>query len=370
MRVGLDARTLAAEQRSGVEHYVVNLVSALARLGEALEIIAYTDRPISDPALAAVASSPPFRARVMWAPRGWLQAALPWRLWRDGADLVHLPSTILPRLLPCPAVVTVHDLAWRRFPETYPPDDLAMQAVALASAARAARVIAVSNTTAGDLEEAGIPREKISVTLLGVSPRFSPEGPGLAPDAFPGAERLRQGYLLYVGRLQARKNLLRVVDAYHRVREALAAPPLVLVGGRSEYGEEVARRAQELEMAGHVLLPGHLGDDLLPCLYRSATACVYLPLYEGFGMPVLEAMACGVPVLTSSGSATAEVAGEAALLADPQSPAEIASGLSRLLSDEALRQNLARRGLARSRQFTWEQTARETIRVYKGVLRQ
>jgi len=395
VRIGLDARTLAAEQRSGVEQYVINLVRALAGLGDAPETIAYTDRPVSDSGLAAIVSSPPFRTSVLRARRGWLQIALPWRLWRDGADLVHLPSTILPRLLPCPAVVTVHDLAWKRFPETYDPADLRMQEVALRCAARAAHIISGSETTARDLEQAGLPRDRITVIPLGVSPVFSPAGPRLSGDAFPwlrqcpfktpracpersrrvlqgprGAAEAMGGYLLYTGRLRPRKNLSRLIEAYRQVRDQVAAPPLVLSGGLTAHAGELQAQAGRLGLAEHVIFAGYVPDDLLPALYRGATAFVYPSLYEGFALPVLEAMASGVPVVTSSNSATAEVAGEAALLVHPESTAEIASGLVRLLSDQALREDLARRGLARSSRFTWERTARETTGVYRGILRQ
>jgi len=375
VRVGLDARTLAAEQRSGVEHYVVNLVRAMAARTDAPEIIAYTDRPISDPGLAATVSRPPFSTRVIRAPRGWLQAALPWQLRRDRVQLAHFPSTVLPRLLPCPAVVTVHDLAWRRFPETYGKADLAMQERALTSALRAAHVLAVSETTARDLEVAGIPREQVTVTPLGVSPAFSPDGPRLAADAFPGAERLMSGYLLYGEGLRPRKNLLRLLEAYRALRVGqelsscpTAAPPLVLAGAITAHARELQARARELGVAEQVMFPGYIAEDLLPVLCRSATAFVYPSLYEGFGLPVLEAMASGVPVVTSSTSATAEVADDAALLVDPQNTGEIASALARLLSDEGLRRDLAQRGLARSRQFTWERTAGGTIDVYGRVL--
>ncbi len=367
MRVGLDARTLAATQRSGVEQYVVSLVRALAQLSETPEMVAYTDRPIPDPELARLAATEPFRTHLLRARWGWLRLALPWQLRRDRVDLAHFPSTILPPLLPCPAVVTVHDLAWRRYPEAYPPDDLAMQEVALLSAARAARVITVSETTARDLEEAGVPGERITVTPLGVSARFTPEGPGLAPDAFPEAARLQEGYLLYVGRLQARKNLLRVVEAYAQVRAAFPAPPLVLAGGKSAYGEEVARRAQELGVGEHVLLPGHIGEDLLPSLYRSATLSLYLPLYEGFGMPVLEAMASGAPVVTANVGGTEEVASNAAMVVNPERVEEIAEAVLLLLQDEGVRASFRERGLVRARHFTWERTARETLLVYRGV---
>jgi glycosyltransferase involved in cell wall biosynthesis len=367
VRVGLDARTLAATERTGVEQYVVNLVRAFAGIQGAPEIIAYTDRPLSDPELARLAASDPFRTEVVRAPFGWLRLALPWRMRRDRVQVAHFPSTILPGLLPCPAVVTVHDLAWLRFPEAYAPDDLRMQGVAMRSAAAAARVIAVSNATARDLAEAGVPAEKISVIPLGVSSRFSVDGPGLRPEAFPGAERLQQGYLLYVGRLQARKNLLRVVEAYRQVREEIAVPPLVLAGGGDGYATQLRRHAQELGVAEHVLLLGHVPDALLPALYRSATVFLYLSLYEGFGLPVLEAMASGTPVVTANVGGTAEVAGEAGMRVNPEKPEEIAEALRLLLEEASARASFRERGLAWARHFTWERTARETIGVYQNV---
>jgi len=367
VRIGLDARTLAAEERSGVERYVVNLVRALAQSADAPEIIAYTDRPVPDADLAALLARPPFSARVVRAPRGWLQVALPLHLRRDRVSLAHFPSTILPRLLPCPAVVTVHDLAWKRFPETYDPADLKMQEEALKSARRAAHVIAVSEATARDLREAGLDEKRITVIPLGVSARFSPDGPALNPNAFPGAERLADGYVLSTAALRPRKNLGKLIEAYRQVREQLAAPPLVLAGGMTEHGRELQARAGELGISEHVLFPGYISDDLLPALYRGATAFAYPSLYEGFGLPVLEAMASGVPVLTSNTSGTAEVGGDAALLVDPEDTAEIVSALARLIGDEGLRADLRARGLARAREFTWERTARETMSAYRRV---
>jgi glycosyltransferase involved in cell wall biosynthesis len=367
VRVGLDARTLTAPLRSGVEQYVVNLVRALAEIETAPEIIAYTNRAIPDPELARAASSGSLRTQPIRTPAGWLRAALPWRLYRDHVDVAHFPSTILPPLLPCPAVVTVHDLAWRRFPESYPADDLGMQMVALTSARRAARVIAVSNTTARDLEDAGVSGATIEVVPLGVAAEFTAQGPGPAPDAFPGAERLQQGYLLSVSRLQARKNLRRVVEAYRRVRETQEAPPLVLAGGNTEYGRGLARYAEELGVAEHVLFPGQVPEATLPALYRGATAFLYLSLYEGFGLPVLEAMACGTPVVTSNVGGTAEVASDAALVVNPERVEEIAEAVLLLLQGAEVRASFRERGLVRARHFTWERTARETIGVYQHV---
>jgi glycosyltransferase involved in cell wall biosynthesis len=369
VRVGLDARTLAAERHSGVEQYIIHLVRGLAELPDAPEIVCYTDRPIPDPDLARVANSGSIRTTVLRARRGWLRAALPWRLWRDGVDLVHLPSTILPPLLPCPAVVTFYDLAWRRFPETYDPGDLRMQSVALKSALRATHVISDSHATGRDLQEAGLAPEKITVIPLGVSTSFSADGSRLSADAFPEAARLADGYVLCIpGGLRARKNLRRLIDAYRRVRETAPAPPLVIVGGLTPHGEELIAHARTLDLDRDVIFPGYLPDELLPVLYRSATLFVYPSLYEGFGLPILEAMASGVPVVTSNTSAMAEVGGEAAVLVNPEDTEALASAIGGLLADEGARRDLVQRGLDRSRSFAWERTVRETADLYRSLI--
>ena len=369
MRVGLDARALASESPTGVERYVISLVRGLAELDDAPQIVAYLDRPIPDRDLERVANSGSLRTKLIRARRGWLRAALPWHLWRDRVEVVHLPSTILPPLLPCPAVVTVHDLAWTRYPETYPPDDLRMQRTAVPRAVRrAAHVITCSHSTARDVAQVlGVPAQRMTAIPLAAAPEFSPDGPGLAADAFPAAHRLSRGYVLYSGRLEPRKNLMRLLDAYRKAREATSVPPLVLVGGRTEHADELAARAREIGLAEKVLFLGYVPASILPALYRSATICVYPSLYEGFGYPVAEAMGSGTPVITSNVSSMPEVAGDAALLVDPASVDELASALVRLLTDEALRQGLRARGLARSREFSWQRVARDTAAVYRQV---
>jgi len=380
VRVGLDARALTSEVRSGVEHYVANLVRALSLLKDAPEIIAYTDRRITDPETARAASSGSISTRVIRARYGWLRVALPWRLWRERVDLVHLPSTVIPPFLPCPAVVTVHDLAWARYPETYELRDLRMQFYAVSGAAvRAAHIITVSESTAHDLQSPqrafrarrpSIPEvaaSKISVTPLGVTSEFSPEGPAPARNAFPEGRILEKGYVLYAGALQPRKNLLRLLAAYAKVRSEMTAPPLVLAGSPSAHGEQLKDAARKLGLERSVVFPGYVPGDQLPALYRGATVFVYPSLYEGFGLPVLEAMACGVPVVTSDVSSMPEVADDAALLVDPESVDRLAWAISVLLLDRDLRSTLIRRGLARSRQFTWEQTARLTVDVYQRL---
>jgi len=379
VRVALDARALTADVKSGVEYYVTNLILALSGLSNAPEMIAYVDRPIEDPEIATALSSGPVTVRVIRSRHGWLRAALPWRLWRDKVDLVHLPSTILPPILPCPAVVTVHDLAWMRYPETYDRADLAMQGRAILSAFRAAHIITVSESTARDLRgPLRLPdrrpltapahlADRITAIPLGVSPRFSPDGPRLSPASFPGAGLLEGGYILYTANLQPRKNLLRLLAAYAKLLSQEPAPPLVLAGALSPHADELKAAAVRLGIERHVLFPGYVPDDQLPALYRSATVFVYPSLYEGAGLPILEAMASGVPVVTSSVSAMPEVADDAAILVDPESIDRLAWAISLLLTDADLRATMIRRGLARSREFTWEETARRTAAIYRLV---
>ncbi len=379
MRVGFDARSLVSPIRSGVEHYVTNLLRALARppvipfsgtdreKGGEVQIIAYTDRiPPETDITALQAADSPVRLRAIMARRGWLRAALPYRLWRDGANFVHLPNTIVPPILPCPAVVTVHDLAWARYPETYDPANLRMQTqVVPRSIRRAVHVIAVSHATASDLVELlGIPSAKISVTPLGVSPIFRPDGPTLPADTFPRAERVRDGCILHTGGLHPRKNVTRLLEAYAIVRREMPCPPLVIAGTTSRNS---ILEIRDSAIESDVIFPGQLDEPTLAAVYRSAVVVVYPSLYEGFGLPILEAMASGAPVITSNRSSMKEVAGDAAILIDPEDVEELALALKRVLSDDILRCELREKGLARSREFTWERTAKETVAVYRRL---
>ena len=372
MRLGLDARALASPVRSGVEHYVINLTRALAALPDTPDIIAYVDRPISDPELAAL-SSERLNVSLVQSRRGWLRAALPWRLWRDGVDLVHLPSTILPPLLPCPAIVTVHDLAWARFPETYDRADLRMQTRAVPrSLDRASHIIAVSRSTARDVSDTlDIPANKITAIPLGVSPGFSPDGPALSPDAFPGAERLADGYILHLatGGPHPRKNVAGLLHAYARLRADTPAPPLVIAGDvASERGQELLKRAAELGLGEDVIFPGQVPETVLPALYRSATFLAYPSLYEGFGLPPLEAMACGVPVVVTDTSSLPEVVGDAGVIVEPSSVQALAGALIDLVRQPERAADLAARGRERARTFTWQRAAEGLDEVFREAL--
>jgi len=372
VRIGFDARALASPIRSGVEQYVINLVRAFGELPSPPEIVAYLDRPLTASEQVALGAWPPVRIEVLESRRGWLRVALPWRLWRDRADVVHLPSTIVPPLLPCPAVVTVHDLAWARFPDTYSRADLRMQTeVVPKSVRRAAHVIAVSESTARDVQQVlHVDAAKVTAIPLGVSPDYSPDGPRLAGDEFSGADRPSGGYILHAGGMHPRKNLVKLLEAYALLRREMDAPPLVIASSTDTlWGRATVEEAQARHLGDAVVFSGQLEERLLSRLYRSALLTVYPSLYEGFGLPILEAMASGVPVITSNRSSMAEVAGDAALLIDPEDAGEIAAAMGQLLHDEGRRAELVRRGRERIRAFTWERTARETVAVYERVAR-
>ncbi|MGC8875397.1 MAG: glycosyltransferase family 4 protein, partial [Chloroflexia bacterium] len=227
----------------------------------------------------------------------------------------------------------------------------------------ATRVIAVSQATRDDLirHYRTVP-DRVHVVHHGVSPRFRPtQDPGVR-----ARYGLPERYFLYLGTLQPRKNLERLLAAYARL--PAGAPAFVLAGGRGWYFERIARAVAAHNLGERVLFPGYIADADLPAVLSGAVAFVYPSLYEGFGMPLLEAMACGTPVIASRSSSLPEVVGDAGLLVDPLSVEALQEALQRILEDEPLREALRARGLERARLFTWERCAHETLGVLEKAL--
>lgn len=301
------------------------------------------------------------------------QARLPGQVRRLAGDLLHSLQFVAPLRLGCPSVVTVHDLAWQLFPRTVEqPRRSYYQLFVGPTLGRAAAVVANSEATAADVRRlhpatAG----KVTVTPFGLAAwaRDAARSEGGTPA--PG--RPGRPCFLFVGTLEPRKNLEGVLRAYELFlegagRPAEACPSLLFVGARGWGDSRLRPTMQRLQAAGHLEVRDYCDPNQLWDLYRSAHGLLFPSLHEGFGFPILEAMAAGLPVLTADRGAMAEVAGEAALLVDPADPVDMAGGMARMAWDPTLRASLVAAGCARARQWTWERTATETCAVYARVL--
>lgn len=370
MRIGIDISRMATMARTGTEHYASEVVAAIARHDPVNAYTLYCNQlPARLPPLGANMT-----VRCIPMPRLWTHVRLSSEVLRHPPDVLFIPAHVLPLGAPLVrrmrTVVTVHDLGYLRYPEAHTTAQrLYLRLSTVWSARAASHLIAVSAATRSDLVRlAGISPDRITVVHHGVAERFR------QPVADPARARAIVGgdepYFLYVGTVQPRKNLVRVIEAFADASRRLAgagiAPVLVIAGKRGWLSEGIARRAAELGIAGRVRFAGYVADDDLPTLYREALAFVFPSLYEGFGMPVLEAMACGTPVLTSNSSSLPEVAGNAALVVDPLDTGAITEGMVCLACDAALRQELRQRGYQRAAQFTWDRCAEETLRVLYG----
>jgi glycosyltransferase involved in cell wall biosynthesis len=361
---------MVGERQTGNETYVVNLLRALLAQDGEVQVVPLTPRPAAlDGPLGPDAVRRAVRIRPTPA---WLRVPLgiPWAVYRHDLALVHVTYVAPPRC-PAPTVVTVHDLSFAALPDTFSLRDRLILSLGVPrSARRAARVIAVSEFTRRDLvRRYGVPEDRIRVTHEAADPRFRPiENPdGLA------AARRRHGlegpYLLSVGNLQPRKNLGVLLEAFRAVRHEGRLPHrLVVVGQPGRGGGAVRAAACRFGLERDIVFTGYVPGDELAALYAGAALFAYPALYEGFGLPPLEAMACGAPVLASNTGALPEVLGDAAWLLDPRDPRAWAEAIRRVLTEPILAARWRAAGLARAARFTWERTARDTVAVYREAL--
>lgn len=359
-RVGVNARALAKPDPAGVSRYTHNLLDALAGLdGPDVEYLLFGVESVPESlasheaiASAGVPAPSPSGLRA----HRWEQLTLPRALRRREVDVFHTPAGQPPLLADVPLVTTVHDLSPVAHPEWFSLPYAALYRVLTPLAVRASdRLVAVSAFTRDELADRYGVGEKTVAVHNGVTP---PD----ASDATPVPDLSAGEFLLFVGAANPRKNLATVLDAYRRYRERVADPAaLALVGPeRSAFGD----RDHDLADGVHAL--GYVADEELAWLYHEAAALVYPSLYEGFGLPILEAMSVGTPAVTSDRGAMAEVAGDAACLADPNDPADLAAAFERCLADGDA---LAARGRERAASFTWTRAAELTRDVYLEVAR-
>jgi glycosyltransferase involved in cell wall biosynthesis len=344
--VVLDADVLG-RRRTGDETYVSALLSELPKLADDVRFAAVTRRPELVPdgvePIELPARSQPLRMAL----------TLPRLLRRLHPALTHFQHVVAPGS-PSLAVVTIHDLSFERDPRLMSARDrFYFRAMVPRSVRRADRVLAVSERTKRDLiEHYGVEERKVVVIPNGVDAIFTPGGP-----TFPGTP-----YLLFVGALQPRKDPLTAIEALSLANGDLR---LVLVGPDKGSEQEARRAVDRLGLNGRVEFAGHVEKPELASLYRGARCLVFPSRYEGFGLPVIEAMASGTPVVAAAAGAVPEVAGDSAILVDPGDPVALAGGVERALAD---RERLVRAGLDRARMYTWGETARRTLAVYRELL--
>jgi glycosyltransferase involved in cell wall biosynthesis len=309
-------------------------------------------------------------APLMRIPRRlqWQQIELPQRARAEHANLLHVPGFDAPRIKPCPVVLTVHDLIGMIFPQNLPPVGRWYWSRWLpASICSADLIIVDSVATQRDVTTMlKIDEDRIHVVPLGVDKRFSLCGEDMI-QSLQTKHALPERFILYVGTLEPRKGIDTLIDAIAAL-PAKTSLPLVLAGKKGWYWDRIQSRLQANNMQHRVHLLGYVSDEDLPTLYSAASVFAFPSRYEGFGLPVLEAMACGTPVITTNVSSLPEVVGDAAIQVPPDQPDALAHALHHVLSDPTLAQTMKDAGLARARGFTWERTARETIAVYKKAL--
>jgi glycosyltransferase involved in cell wall biosynthesis len=369
LRIAIDARKL---RDYGIGTYVRNLIRHLARIDQTTDYVVLCreyDRQIvaefGENFRAVPEASPGYSIRE--------QITVPLDLRRERADLFHAPHYVLPALTPCKSVVTIHDCIHLRFPQ-YLPHKLgyayARSAMWL-SAHRSSRVLTVSEASKRDiLDYVTVPPTKIDVIYNGIDELFSTSPP--EDDVARVRERyqLDHPFILYAGNIKPHKNLERTIEAFHLLRRSseFEQVKLVIIGDEIAKYAALRHAVHRHKLHKHVRFFGFVQHSTLAILYRLAAVFVFPSLYEGFGLPPLEAMASGTPVVTSNVSSLPEVVGDAALLVDPLQPEAIAEAMRRVLTDSTLRADMRSRGLARARQFSWERSIRRVREIYAEVL--
>jgi glycosyltransferase involved in cell wall biosynthesis len=370
MRIGIDAHAIGS-RTAGNETYIKNLIAALAEIdSENQYVLFFTSKNIASEWAGRFKN---FGVHLVRPHNRYLRipVSLPLAVMQAGVDLLHVQYTA-PPVCSKPVVTTIHDLSFEHLPEFYTPRERYLFHLAISfTARRAARILTVSEYSRQDLLTTyKLSPEKVVVTPDAIGSQFGPVGEAEKLNSIRKKYGIEKEYLLSVGTLQPRKNFVRLIKAYDALRSSddEFGHQLVIVGKKGWLYHDIFRVAQGSRYLEDIRFTGYVDDDDLPGLYSGAAAFVYPSIFEGFGLPVLEAMACGTPVVTSNSSSLPEVVGDAGLTVDPYDELALQKAIQRVVFDEALRKKLVRRGLAQAQKFSWQQTAEMTLKVYQDVL--
>lgn len=365
--IGVDASRTLPAHRTGTEQYSVALLKALMAMDTPHHWRLYAPGP---PPADLTPLPPQWEWRSLPFPRLWTHARLSWEMLRCPPDVLFVPAHVVPVCHPRRTVVTIHDLGYLHFPEAHRDASRRYLDWSTRWSVRAARrVIAVSRATRDDLvAKLQVPAEKIAVVPHGVGTAMRPTPPDNVAEM-----RSRLGiapsYVLALGTVQPRKNLQRLIRAFAGVVAAGLPHTLVVAGQMGWLAEPIYAEVAARGLVNRVLFTGYVADADLPALYTGADALAFVSRYEGFGMPALEAMACGTPVVAADTSSLPEVIGDAGLLVNPEDEIAIAAALTRILSDSDLHAEYRIRARKRAAAFSWERCARETLAVLEEVAR-
>jgi glycosyltransferase involved in cell wall biosynthesis len=374
VRIGIDC-TAALRQGGGIGRYTGGLVQALARLDRQNEYVLFVAGRPSGPLLELSSAHPNFHLKaaplsdrffnIIWQR---LRLPLPVEAFSGPLDIFHSPDFVLPPLRRARAILTVHDLSFMRVPQCADPALRAYLSQAVPrSISRADHVLADSQSTRRDLIELlAVPADKITVVPAGVGDNFRRVTDEERLAYVRRRYELTPRFILGLSTLEPRKNFVGLIRAFARLSASGYAGDLVIAGGRGWMYEPIFAEVEQQKLAGRVHFPGFVADADLPALYTLADLLAFPSFYEGFGLPVLEAMACGTPVICADNSSLPEVAGEAALMVGAGDTEALVEGMRRLLADEELRRQLVQRGLAQVKNFTWQEAARKLLAVYRA----
>jgi len=367
MIIGIDASRAKSKERTGTENYSLNLIVNLSKIDRKNQYILY----LKDDYAKELNQLPKnFRLKVIKNKKYWTQIGLSREILHNRPDILFVPAHILPLFCPKASVLTVHDFTWKYFPEAYSKSDIFLQNLSLKRAIKKqSKIIVYSQSTKSDLLKFYPLDEKninfVKMGFLSIKSEF-------ASDDNRTPKKINSPYILSVGRLEKRKNISKLIEAYKLLRKERRIKHKLILVGKPGFGYNEIKN--EIDSAGaikeDIVETGYVSNDELGVLFENSSAFVYPSLYEGFGFPILESFAAGTPVVTSNRSSMPEVAGNGAILVNPEKPFEIAAALSQIINKKTLGEKLVANGRKQLLKYSWENCALETLKVIESAVKQ